>query len=82
MYQPAKAYVYKTIRRPLTVFAVITLILIIITIVNACACMLNFGKGLKPHITDIEKDRDDEKITMTEMPNYAHGPVPSRMVID
>ncbi|KAI9789939.1 MAG: hypothetical protein M1816_005708 [Peltula sp. TS41687] len=84
MYQPAHADTYKTIRRPLTVFAVITLILIIITIINACACVLNFGRGLKPHISNLEnKDRDDEKVTMTEMPNYAHGPpVPSRMVID
>lgn len=82
MYQPAHGWRYKTIRRPLTVFAVITLILIIITIINACACVINFGRGLKPHILNIEKERDDEKVTMTEMPNYAHGPVPSRMVID
>lgn len=41
---------YKPARKPLTTFAVITIILIICTIVNAILCTLNFGRGLKPHI--------------------------------
>jgi len=41
---------YLPARKTLTVFAVITIILLLITIVVAICCTLNFGKGLKPHV--------------------------------
>jgi hypothetical protein len=72
---------YLPARRSLTSFAVITLILITITIVNAVTCMLNFNKGLKPHITKRKFPSDEDKHGMTEMGPQAH-PVPSRMTID
>ena len=82
MYQPASAQKYFSIRRPLTAFAAITVVLIVITIVNACVCMYNFGRGLQPYLSKRKVDSEEEKTSMTEMPSYAHGPVPSRMVID
>jgi len=50
MYQPSQAWKYISARRPLTTFAVITVILIVCTIVNAIMCMMNFNKGLKDHV--------------------------------
>jgi len=83
MYQHThRAQLYLPARRSLTTFAVITVILIVLTIINACVCTANFDRGLKPHIVKPKMDSDDEKATMTEMPNLALGPVPSRMVID
>lgn len=72
---------YLPARRSLTSFAVITLLLITITIINAITCMLNFNKGLKPHITKRKFANEEEKHGMTELNVSAH-PVPSRMTID
>lgn len=83
MYQPAHEQFYIAARRSLTTFAVITIILIVITIINACMCTNNFNRGLKPHIVTGKMETEDEKTTMTEMTNnLGHGPVPSRMTID
>lgn len=82
MYHGRKVQTYIPVRRPLTTFAVITVILIVLTIANAIACTLNFNKGLKPHIARRKVESEDEKGYMTEMPNLVHGPVPSRMTIE
>lgn len=82
MYQPSQKESYRAAIRPLTVFAVITVILIVATIINACVCMHNFGKGLAPHIARRKVDNDEDKVRMTQMPGYGQAPVPSRMVID
>jgi len=50
MYQPSQAYKYIHARRPLATFAIITVILIVCTIINAILCMRNFNKGLKDHV--------------------------------
>lgn len=82
MYQhTARAARYLPARKSLTAFAVITIVLIIITIVNAILCALNFNNGLKPYIAKRKVESEDEKPTL-EMPNLAAGPVPSRMTID
>jgi hypothetical protein len=52
---------YKPARPTLTVFAVITLALMIVTILVACWCTSNFNKGLKPHINKRSK-ADEESI--------------------
>lgn len=72
---------YLPARRSLTSFAVITLLLITVTIINAITCMLNFNKGLKPHITKRKFPSEEEKHGMTEMSPTTHS-VPSRMTID
>lgn len=74
---------YRPVRKSMTAFAVITISLILITIVNACICTANFGKGLKPHIAARKLESEDEKANITEMPSLSHGgPVPSRMTIE
>ena len=83
MYQhTGRAKRYLPVRKSLTAFAVITIVLIIITIINAIMCAVNFRKGLKPYIASRKLESDEEKPNMMEMPNLAHGPVPSRMTID
>ncbi|EER29286.1 hypothetical protein CPC735_069680 [Coccidioides posadasii C735 delta SOWgp] len=83
MYSAAREKAYLPARRSLTFFAVITIILIIMTIINACVCTHNFNKGLKPHISGRRSVRDDEKGRGTEMHGrLSHGPVPTRMTID
>jgi hypothetical protein len=83
MYQPGHEKNYLPVRKNLTSFAVITIILIILTIINASVCVANFNKGLKPHVMKRKIGGEDEKIeNMTELPDLKHGPVPSRMTID
>ena len=82
MYEPTREGIYQPVRKSLTTFAVITVILIILTIINACVCTHNFNRGLKPHISKRKLESEDEKATMTEMPNLEHGPVQSRITID
>ncbi|KAL3423451.1 hypothetical protein PVAG01_05197 [Phlyctema vagabunda] len=83
MYQPSREKNYLPVRRNLTSFAVITIILIVLTIANASVCTANFDKGLKPHIMKRKiSGEEEEKANMTELPDLKHGPVPSRMTID
>ncbi|KAI9931647.1 hypothetical protein ASPWEDRAFT_736585 [Aspergillus wentii DTO 134E9] len=80
MYQPSRYKEYLMDRRSLTFFAVITLVLIVITIINACMCMHNFHKGLKPHINKKKAGKEEEKTT--ELSSNIAGQMPSRMMID
>jgi hypothetical protein len=84
MYQASHAIFYLPARKSLTSFAVITIVLLILTIVNACVCMSNFDQGLKPHIMKrkIGGEEAAEKDNMTELPDIKNGPVSSRMTID
>jgi hypothetical protein len=83
MYQPSHELNYLPVRKSLTSFAVITIILIVLTIINACVCTANFGKGLKPHIMKRKIGAEEEKVdNMTELPDLKHAPVSSRMTID
>lgn len=81
MYQPSRYFEYIAARRSLTFFAVITILLIIATIVNAIVCTANFHKGLKPHVMRTRTSDSDEKATElgTRIPGET---LPSRMMID
>jgi hypothetical protein len=89
MYSEARKKSYRPARKELTTFAVLTIILIITTIINACICTHNFNKGLKPYVTSKKVENDDEKagyggLHGTEMsggPIVAGAPA-SRMEID
>ncbi|KAF1835680.1 hypothetical protein BDW02DRAFT_277288 [Decorospora gaudefroyi] len=71
---------YQPARKSLTAFAILTILLLIFTIVTACLCTHNFGKGLKPHVND--KAEQNDKAYNTEMPSLS-GPTQSqRMEID
>ncbi|KAI2481239.1 hypothetical protein Ptr902_07034 [Pyrenophora tritici-repentis] len=72
---------YKPARKSLTAFAILTILLLVLTIVTACLCTHNFNKGLKPHVND-DKIVHSDKAYATEMPSLS-GPAPSqRMEID
>lgn len=50
MYQPSKEGPYIAARKELTTFAVLTIGLLVSTIIIACMCANNYGKGLKPYV--------------------------------
>ncbi|KAH6609212.1 hypothetical protein Trco_002558 [Trichoderma cornu-damae] len=80
IYEPSRAQSYMAVRRSLTAFAVITILLIIMTIINAIICMHNFGSGLKTHLMAC---KDDEKADINSFGmNDVKAPMQSRMTID
>lgn len=82
IYQPGFRDHYIAVRRSLTAFSVLTILLIILTIVNAFICMNNFGAGLKAHLlkksADEEKQPDANSIGLSDVKPQ----LPSRMTID
>lgn len=84
MYQASHETNYLPVRKSLTSFAVITIILIVLTIINASVCMANFNKGLRPHVMKRQIGGEEEKVVhMQELPDLKHGGVgSSRMTID
>ncbi|KAK0630170.1 hypothetical protein B0T17DRAFT_615861 [Bombardia bombarda] len=82
IYQPERRDNYQAVARSLTAFAVLTIILIILTIINAFICMSNFGAGLKTHLIR-PKVRDPEKEDANSYQLQDQKPqLPSRMTID
>lgn len=81
IYQPGYSQHYQAVRKSLTAFTVITILLIVLTIANAIVCMRNFGAGLKEHLVknrEMEKNPDLNSISMQDVkPQMA-----SRMTID
>lgn len=85
IYQPGHSDQYLPVRTSLTIFGVLTLILIILTIINASVCMANFGKGLKPFILKRKIGAEEEEkadFRMNDLPDLKDGQIPSRMTID
>lgn len=73
---------YSAVRKSLTAFAVITILLILITITNSIVCMANFGKGLKPHLRSSSR-KVEEKPDLNSINLHDVKPqIPSRMTID
>ncbi len=82
IYQPSHKRRYEAVRKSLTAFAVLTIILIILTISNAFICMSNFGAGLKAHLVR-PKGQDPEKEDANSYQMHDQKPqLPSRMTID
>ncbi|KAL8387851.1 hypothetical protein RB595_009628 [Gaeumannomyces hyphopodioides] len=82
IYQPGHREKYKAVERSLTAFAVLTIILIILTITNAFVCMNNFGAGLKNHLINSPR-KDEEKPDAHSISLHDVKPqLPSRMTID
>ncbi|KAK3625953.1 hypothetical protein LTR22_023353 [Elasticomyces elasticus] len=79
---------YRPARRSLTLFAVLTLIALVVTMVVACVCMRNFNKGLKPHIQKRAVPSAEELKYSNYGPDQFSaqhmqlGDVPGRMTID
>jgi hypothetical protein len=62
---------YRPARPTLTVFAVFTLALMLITIGTAIWCTSNFNKGLKPHINKrgkVDEEASQGKWSMDDVP--------------
>ncbi len=88
---PAIMDQYLPARHSLTTFAVLTILLLIVTIGTAIMCMMNFNKGLKPHVNGRKPNgvgEMDAKYANYNVNEYAGpgqhplGSVPSRMTID
>jgi len=73
MYEPSQSFKYEGARTTLTVFAVITVILLVVTIVMAIVCTMNFGKGLREHVRKRKvATTDDVKLDIQNDVNPAH----------
>jgi len=83
IYQARTQATYRPVRKSLTAFSVITILLILLTIANAIICMRNFGAGLKDHLTSSSR-RDEEKpdLNSINLNDLKQPQVPSRMTID
>ena len=89
MYDSPRSEAYEPARHSLTTFAVLTLLLLVVTIVVAFMCLRNFNKGLRPHIQKRKvADADDLKYSNYGVesgfngPSHQLGQVPNRMTID
>lgn len=82
MYQPSHEQDYLPVRKSLTSFAVITIILIVMTITNASMCMANFNKGLKQHVLKRKIGAEEEKVVrMNDLPDQSSAGA-GRMTIE
>lgn len=82
IYQPGYRQFYISVRKSLTAFAVITIILIILTIVNAIICMRNFDKGLKAHLSSSSRKAEEKPDAHSISLHDVKPPLSSRMTID
>lgn len=79
IYQHAAQYM--PVRKSLTAFAVLAIMLLIFTIINAFFCMNNYGAGLKTHLLrkdSVQEKSEDGSVDMHHLKPTA----PSRMTID
>ncbi len=70
---------YEAIQKSLTAFSTVTILLIILSIVNAIVCTRNFGCGLKTHVL---AKKEDEHADLNSVNLTDAKPQPSRMTID
>jgi hypothetical protein len=50
---------FSSVRVSLTLFAGVSVLLMLITVITSVACIINFGKGLKNHTNPPKKRRKD-----------------------
>ncbi|KAI0171581.1 hypothetical protein BJ166DRAFT_589637 [Pestalotiopsis sp. NC0098] len=82
IYDPVKGPYYAPVKKSMTAFAVITIILIVITIVNCMVCTMNFGAGLKQHLqSSPRRDMDKDQVSYS-MNDVKQSALPTRMTID
>lgn len=72
---------YKPARPMLTTFAILTLILMVVTMLTACLCMHNFKHDLKRHLVRRRPDSPENKMFDSELPQYQKTQT-NRMTID
>lgn len=81
IYDPSQQNAYMPVRKSLTAFAVLTIILIILTIINALVCLFNFDHGLKQHLQAPRQEIDKDQASYS-MHDVKQTQLPSRMTID
>ncbi|KAI5864673.1 hypothetical protein GGS23DRAFT_561343 [Durotheca rogersii] len=81
IYDPYEQQFYMPVRKSLTAFAVLTIILIILTIINAMVCLFNFDAGLKQHLNAPRQEIDKDQASYS-MHDVKQPQLPSRMTID
>ncbi|KAI2622545.1 hypothetical protein GGR54DRAFT_69090 [Hypoxylon sp. NC1633] len=81
IYDPVEKTYYEPVKKSLTAFAVLTIVLIILTIINAMVCMFNFGRGLKQHLNTPRQEIDKDQASYS-MNDVKQPQLPSRMTID
>ncbi|MBA7496215.1 hypothetical protein ES702_06814 [subsurface metagenome] len=72
MYTGKTADQYKAARTELTTFAILTIVLLLCTIVVACMCVHNFGKGLEPYVRS-GKSKTKSNEERMEIGSVEHG---------
>lgn len=83
MYQPSEEEKYMAARKTLTTFAVITLLFLIISIINAIVCTRNFGYGLREVINQNKNSEEDsEKLFPMNTLHLHHQQAYTRMTIE
>lgn len=88
MYAGPKASQYGEARRPLATFAILTLALLILSIINASICMRNFGKGLKNYVRQRRVGTDPSSPEMlmqqwnSSSPTATKSPTTYRLELD
>ncbi|KAF2969651.1 hypothetical protein GQX73_g3926 [Xylaria multiplex] len=82
IYDQQQSQYYKPVRKSLTAFAVLTIVLIILTIINALVCLFNFGHGLKQHLLKSPRQEMDKDQASYSMHDVKQPQLPSRMTID
>lgn len=81
IYDPSQKKAYMPVGKSLTAFAVLTIILIILTIINALVCLFNFDHGLKQHLQTPRQEIDKDQASYS-MHDVKQTQLPSRMTID
>ncbi|KAK4231241.1 hypothetical protein QBC38DRAFT_262654 [Podospora fimiseda] len=82
IYQTGHSQDYAAVRQSLTAFAVMTIVLIVLTIINAFVCMSNFGAGLKVHLLSPRLTDPEKEDANSYQLNDQKPALPSRMTID
>ncbi|KAH6657788.1 hypothetical protein BKA67DRAFT_532979 [Truncatella angustata] len=82
IYDTTKGPFYQPVKKSMTAFAVITILLIVITVVNCMVCMLNFGAGLKQHLYNKPNDMDKDQVSYSMNDVKQSTQLPTRMTID
>ncbi|GAW16157.1 hypothetical protein ANO14919_055800 [Xylariales sp. No.14919] len=82
IYTPSQIQYYKPVQKSLTAFAALTIVLIILTIINALVCLFNFNHGLKQHLLKSPRQEMDKDQASYSMHDVKQPQLPSRMTID
>jgi hypothetical protein len=88
IYQPSQMYKYIAVQKTLTVFAVLTIIFLVATIMMAVICTINFGKGLKRIVHDTKQSRipkqspNDSLLTPEKIQPPTDNQRKSQLIID